>query len=282
MKNYCKNLWWGALKYPSRWVYAQYNPVVFVGIVVSFFTVGLFWKVGVIIALITLILWARYIITADRVYMLPDNNNGKTVYITIFRSGYRPVTNTYDKRLQKALLRTYVVRDDDETQRILINGVQIRGYDERYKNLGMFLYRTTLCDWRLISAKYYNSLYLGRNVQENLYVEDGKTPMVATFLHGEMVARFEATYLKINPHYIWDGSKASFKPVAESEMVEPTKSTQEYTLVGLQNKNKKKLYCFGIKKGIPTAFQVMVPFVYQYDSRFNKAIPTDREDGSFS
>jgi len=279
MKNYCKNLWWGALKYPSRWAYVQRNPFVFVGIMLTMIFVAAHQPItGVIVALITLLLLCRYVITADRIYVLSDER-GRTTYVTLFRSGYRPVTSFYTRKKQKAILRSFSIREDG-SRNLQISGLKIAGYDLRFAEMGVFLYKTD-DTWRYISGKYH-SLYLGELVEDNMFVDKEKKPMIVTFLHGDTVVRYEVTDYLINPPFIYDPGKATYKPVTECGLVRED-STVGCTMVMLQNKNKKKLFLYGIneKRNLPRAFQIMVPYVYQTDSRFNKQIPTDRDDGSF-
>lgn len=279
MKHYSKTLWWGALKHASRWVYVQHNPVIVVGIMMAMlFAAFNHLMIGVIVALITLLLLCRYVITADRIYVLSDEK-GRTTYVTLFRSGYRPVTSFYTRKMQKAILRSFSIREDD-SRNLQISGLKISGYNLRFAEMGVFLYKTGN-EWRYISGKYH-SLYLGENVDDNMFVDKSKHPMIVTFLHGDTVVRYEVTDYLRNPPFIYDPSKATYKPVTACGLVKED-STAGCSTVMLQNKNKRKLFLYGIneKRNLPRAFQIMVPYVYQTDSRFNKQIPTDREDGSF-
>jgi len=285
MKNYFNNLWFGAVLYPSRWLYAlSKNPLILFGITAVLVCLLLFWfTAAFVVGIIILSLWFKAVIMPNKHFVL--SLKGKKLCIQLFFIGAKPDKHRFNTGCQKGIFRSFVLVDGTYAKQAE-NSFYILGYDESLSDVGFLLYKTSKYDWNLISEKYYNGLFLGRRRKENCFLDTRKSnSMIATLLHGDTAVRYEVEDIYPYPHYFYDRGKAKFLPIASCKPQKPIFCECSDLLI--KSKGRYRLFLFGISKdkNVPMAFLVAVQYVYRTDKlRYSSRGPImlSSEDWSFT
>ena len=281
MLNYFDNLWTGASLHPARWLYTSNRLEVMVCVLTTLASfLFMFFTIAGILAVISLTVWFFAVIRPDRCYTISANDT--TLRIAIFQTGNRVLKNRkVDKSCQSALMR-FSKLFGQQTKPSSISVQKIFGFDEGYLSSQMFLFKTSVENWTLVSGRYPNTLFLGRHMKDNLYKDNPKTSGNVTILHGNTAVRFMVSKVDYFPHYTYDRKKAQYQPIASSEPQVP--DFDACKKLALEYRGRKKLFLIGISYGhIPMAFQIKVPYVYaSRRETSNVPISLSHEDWSFA